>query len=166
LRQAGHKGVQLPANNLQAGAKPEHGGSTQRRPNDKAIQRHMDAKNSPARQPGGARISHGPRKAQKLGDAAGHRIARGSPGTSGREIHHKTEIERAGHVPAPHHIGALRTKFSKGKTPVKMGSSGMSPEVGGSPGVPGHQSVINRGVKPSGGYSHAHKQKIASKLSW
>lgn len=165
-----NKSIQMPANNLQAGAKPEHGGSTQRRPNDKATIKHMEAKDSAGRQPGGARISHGARRAMRT--VPGHRIAEGPVGTDGRAIHHETDIERKHGVPGHHAIGANRSKFSKTRAGMFKGKSGMSPEVEDHEGVPGHQSVINRGIKPHGGFKHAkmpsrtRRMNLASKLNF
>jgi hypothetical protein len=168
LRSAGKgNSIQKPVPMTQPGAKPEKGGSAgNRRPDNASTQRHMDAKTSAGHQPGGTRISHGSKKAWV--DKPSVRIAEGSPGTSGREIHKPNKMERAGKVPAEHLIGARRTKFGKSTTSKKLGTSGMSSEVSGRPGVPGHESVINRGPKGRGGrkVSYGRRAGLARKLQY
>lgn len=170
LRSAKNKSIQMPANNLQHGAKSQHGGSTQRRPNDKATQTHMDAKNFSGSRAGrrGSGAHDAPRRAPEMDPE--HRIARGSPGTSGRTIHHATKIKRHHGVPAHHAIGANRTKFGKTRTGMLKGTTGLSAEANQEHGVPGHQSVINRGPVPTGGYKHsasaARVSNLAKKLSF
>ena len=163
LRSAGHKGVQLPVNNKQTGASAETGGSSgNRKGNDAATQRFMDAKTSAGHQPGGARISHGPKKAWTNKPSV--RIAEGSTGTSGRVIHHATEKESAAMHPGKEIlIGAKRS----GRSSHVLSSSGrthMSPEVESHEGMPAHQSVINRGIKPHGGFKHAKKFGMAKRM--
>jgi hypothetical protein len=167
-----NKSIQIPANNLQHGAKPEHGGSTQRHPNNKSTQRHMDAKDNMGTRVGrrGSGAGQQPTRSPKLDPE--HRIARGSPGTEGRTIHHKTHIKPHHSVPGEHLIGARRTNFSKTRTGMHKGSAGMSDFVNKQHGVPGHQSVINRGIVPSGGYkatkgvSRARVSNLAHKLDF
>ena len=167
-----NKSIQIPANNLQHGAKPELGGSTLRRPNDKAIIKHMDAKDKSGSRNGrrGSGSHDAPRRAPEMDPE--HRIARGSAGTEGRSIHHPTHVKRAGSVPGEHLIGARRTKFTKSRTGMLKGSSGMSDFVEHKHGVPGHQSVINRGPVPHGGYKHGKAPSrtrvanLAKKLSF
>ena len=145
LRSNGGRPVNKPNNAASTpGGKPEAGGSAgNRRPNDKGIQRHMDAKTSAGHQPGGAskRAGH----AAKLDPE--HRIARGPVGTSGRIIHHAPEKESAKMHPGKHiSIGPHRSGTSSQKL-SSTGRTKMSPEVSGRPGTPAHQSVINRGKR-------------------
>ena len=168
-RRTGAGAVNLPNNHVSTpGGRPEAGGSKgERRPNDKATQRHMDAKDNAGHQPGGARISHGSRKPWT--DKPNVRINEEKPNRSPREINtYPTKKERAGTVPAPHLIGANRTKFSKSTTSKKLGSSGMSATVKSRPGLPEHQSVINRGPKGGGGrkVSFGRRAKLARSISY
>lgn len=160
LRSAGGRGsIQMPMNNKQKGAMPEKGGSAQRVPKNNAkVQRHMDAKDSMGKQKGGVSRRGG----KAWVDRPGVRVAQGDPGFHGREIHHKTQMERAKMSPGKHiSVGPIRSGHGKMGTPKKMGSSGMSPEVASRPGVPAHQSVINRGSKHSRSRSYDMAHKIA-----
>jgi hypothetical protein len=168
-----NKSIQIPANNLQSGKKPQAGGSAgNRRPNDKATQKHMDAKTFSGTRIGrrGSGAHDAPSRSPQLDPE--HRIARGSAGTEGRTIHHPTHIKKMHSVPAHHPIGAMRTQFKKSKPGMFKGETGMSDFVEHKRGVPGHQSVINRGMKPTGGFKHGRKTSahrisdIAKKLSF
>ena len=164
LRMAKGNGMQ----GIPASHPPKGGSAGNRKPNNAATQKHMDAKNSPR---GGGpraydRIMNG-RKSQKLGDSFEGRIARGSAGTEGRQIHHQTEITKKHETPGHISVGPHRSGKSSHKISRSSGSTGMSPEVSGRPGVPAHQSVINRSGSSKGrGVSYGRRQKMAHSIQF
>lgn len=168
LRSAGRSGINMPgaAETMSTpGAGKPYKAHKQKMPSNKAALRHMDAKDKASAPPSGAdrasRMREGAGAAGPWPNRSGVRIAQGSTGISGRQIHFPNSTEGAGDIPGHVSVGPKRSGSRSGKKSKNLGSSGMSKTIGGRPGVPAHISV-----GPKRGMSASRRLNMASKLQY